>query len=59
MRRPVESIASKRLFWRVSQSSSTVAARRTSAGARPRPAAISLLAMSNGKAAPRAAQNRK
>ena len=46
MLRPVESTASKRLFCRVSQSSSTVAARRTIAGARPRPPAISLLAMS-------------
>src|SRR6185369_17940654 len=35
--RPRESVQSNRLFWRTSQSSSTVAARLTSAAARPLP----------------------
>ena len=40
--RPWLSVAWKRLFWRVSQSSVTVAARLSSTGARPAPCASSL-----------------
>jgi hypothetical protein len=58
--RPAESSASNRLFWRVSQSSATTPARRTSAGARPRPATISLLTTTSGTDVGAAApQNRK
>ena len=46
MLRPPLSAASKRLFWRVSQSSSIVVARLTSTGARPAPWGMSLLAVS-------------
>jgi hypothetical protein len=42
MARPLESVASKRLFWRTSQSNSTVAARLTKAAAKPWPPEINL-----------------
>jgi len=46
--RPVESVAAKRLFWRMSQSSSSVAARLTSTAARPPPWGMCLLTVSMG-----------
>ena len=45
----LESVASKRLFWRTSQSSSTLAARLSSTAARPRPWGMSLLTVSMGE----------
>ena len=50
--RPALSVASKRLFWRVSQSSSTVEARFNNTGARPRPCDRHLLTCSMTAVAP-------